>query len=222
MNTSSQPRTLPASSRRSEGRRAAKNAATTAALLKAAAETFAERGFERATMDEIAERVGLSKGALYYRYKGKEDLFIALLDERCQAYIRQLDEAFSGGPSPGGGWTTMAQRFLAVVRDEQWPKLFFEFISYASRSPGAKRELAKRTRGLRAALASVVERQAREAGVELRISPQGVALGISALCNGLAVERLADPRTVPNDAFMQLPALLMSAAAQGGERNASL
>jgi AcrR family transcriptional regulator len=216
------PRTAPASSRRREGRRAAKNAATTAALLKAAAETFAERGFERATMDEIAERVGLSKGALYYRYRGKEDLFIALLEERCRAYIRQLDAAFSGGSATGGGWATMAQRFLAVVRDEQWPRLFFEFISYASRSPGAKHELAKRTRGLRAALASVIERQAREAGVDLRISPQAVALGISALCNGLAVERLADPGTVPNDAFTQLPALLMSAAAGSSERDGSL
>src|ERR1043165_1914172 len=145
-------------------------------------------------MAGIAERVGLSKGALDYRYKGKEDLFIALLEERCQAYIGQLDEAFSDGASAGGGWTTMAQRFLAVVEDEQWPRLFFEFISYASRSPRAKREVAKRTRGLRAALARVVERQAREAGVELRVSPQAVALGISALCNGLAVERLADPR----------------------------
>ena len=67
----------------------------------------------------------------------------------------------------------------------------------------------------------MVEREAREAGVELRISPHGVALGLSALCNGLAVERLADPHTVPNEAFMQLPALLMSAAAQGSERNAS-
>jgi AcrR family transcriptional regulator len=224
MNTGIGVGQLPAASvsRRRGASRAAKNAATSAALLRAAAATFPERGFERATMDEIAQRVGLSKGALYYRYKSKEDLFIALLDERCRSYIRQLDEAFSGGSSPGGGWATMAQRFLAVVQDEQWPRLFFEFISYASRSPGAKRELAKRTRGLRAALASVVERQAREAGVDLRISPHAVALGISSLCNGLAVERLADPRTVPNDAFMQLPALLMSAAAQDSERNESL
>src|SRR5213076_3128448 len=103
MHRGSQAHTLPASGRRGEGRRAAKNAATTAALLGAAAETFAERGFEAARMDEIAERVGLSKGALYYRYKSKEDLFLALLDERCEAYTRQLDEVFAGGISPAKG-----------------------------------------------------------------------------------------------------------------------
>jgi AcrR family transcriptional regulator len=203
------------------GRRAAKNAATTAALLHAAAETFAERGFEAATMDEIAERVGLSKGALYYRYKSKEDLFIALLDERCQAYIRQLDEAFSDGASSDAGWTSMAGRFLAVVQDEAWPRLFFEFVSYASRSPRAKRELVNRIRAVRAALARVVERHANEAGVELPILAQRVALGISALCNGLAVERLADPSGVPDEAFVEIPGLLLSGVAARTKRTPS-
>jgi AcrR family transcriptional regulator len=195
------------------GRRAAKNAATTAALLRAAGETFARRGFEAATMDEIADSVGLSKGALYYRYKSKEELFMALLDERCDAYIRQLDEVFAPGAHPAEGWTSMARVFLAVVQDEEWPRLFFEFVSYASRSRRGKRELAKRTRALRAALSRVVERQSREAGIELPISPERIALGISALCNGLAVERLADPSAIPDDAFVEIPALLMAGAA---------
>ena len=172
-------------------------------------------------MDEIAERVGLTKGALYYRYKSKEDLFIALLDERCRAYIRELDEAFADGASPDAGWSAMAGRFLAVVQDEDWPRLFFEFVSYASRSPRAKRELVKRIRALRAALASVVERQALDAGVELPISAQRVALGISALCNGLAVERLADPDAIPDAAFMEIPALLMSGVAARAQRKPS-
>jgi AcrR family transcriptional regulator len=206
---------------RSNGRRAAKNAATATALLRAAADTFAERGFAAARMDEIAERVGLSKGALYYRYESKEDLFLALLDERCRTYEAQLEEAFADGAAPDAGWSAMAERFLAVVRDEQWPRLFFEFVSHASRSPRAKRELVKRTRGLRAALARVLERQAREAGIELPISSERVALGISALCNGLAVERLADPRAVPDEAFVQMPALLMLGLGTGFQQTAS-
>jgi AcrR family transcriptional regulator len=155
----------------------------------------------------------LSQGALYYRYKTKEDLFIALLDERCEAYIRQLDEAFAPGASPAEGWTAMARVFLVVVQDEQWPKLFFEFVSYAARSHRAKRELAKRIRRLRTALSRVVERQAGEAGIELPVPAERIALGISALCNGLAVERLADPGAIPDDAFVDVPALLMAGAA---------
>lgn len=200
--------------------RAEKNAATTTALLDAAAQTFAEHGFEATTMDEIAERVGLSKGALYYRYKTKEDLFIALLDERCKTYVRQLEEVVGDSATPTGGWAAMAEQFLAVVRDESWPRLFFEFVSYASRSPRARRELVKRTRALRAALASVVERQASEAGLELPIPAAHVALAVSALGNGLALERLADPDAVPNEVFVQLPALIIAGIAARARRSA--
>src|SRR3954466_13754329 len=103
-------------------RRAEKNAATTAALLGAAAETFAARGYEAATMDEIAERVGFSKGALYYRYKTKEDLFLALLDERCAAYVAQLD----GAASPGAGSNVLSEQFLAALRQRRRPRPIFQ------------------------------------------------------------------------------------------------
>src|SRR3954462_8621721 len=97
--------------------RAEKNAATTAALLGAAAETFAERGFEAATMDEIAERVGLSKGALYYRYRTKEDLFLALLDQRCAAYLEHLTGPVPAEISAAESWAAMAQHFTEIVRE---------------------------------------------------------------------------------------------------------
>src|SRR4051794_19307990 len=189
--------------------RAEKNAATTAALLGAAAETFAKRGYEAATMDEIAERVGLSKGALYYRYNSKEALFLALLDERCAAYVAQLDDA----ASPGAGWNALSEQFLAVLREGSWPRLFFEFVSYAARNPRARRRLVTRTRALREAFERVVERQAELAKTELTIPAADVALAIIALGNGLALERLADPRGVPDRVFTELPALLIAGVA---------
>ena len=51
-----------------------------AALLEAALEVFADRGYRDASVDEIAERAGYSKGAIYFHFSGKEDLFFALLE----------------------------------------------------------------------------------------------------------------------------------------------
>ncbi len=48
-------------------------------ILEAAATVFAEEGFERATLDGVGERVGLSKASLYYYVDGKEDLLVDLL-----------------------------------------------------------------------------------------------------------------------------------------------
>lgn len=45
-------------------------------VLTAATELFAERGFHRTEMDEIARRAGISKGSLYNYFKSKDDLFL--------------------------------------------------------------------------------------------------------------------------------------------------
>jgi len=195
--------------RRPKQNRAEKNAATTASLLQAAAETFAEGGFEAATMEEIADRVGLSKGALYYRYKTKEDLFLALLDERCAGYLAQLESPPAADGSPAAEWAPLANLFLQVVREGTWPRLFFEFVSYSARSPRARRELVKRTRALRAAMTRLIEAQAARATAELPVPAADIALALTALGNGLALERLADPRGVPDQAFIDLPALIV-------------
>ena len=50
-----------------------------AAILRAAFEVFADYGFRRAAMEDIAKRAGMSRPALYLRYSGKEDIFRALV-----------------------------------------------------------------------------------------------------------------------------------------------
>ena len=65
-------------------------------ILNGAAQVFAEKGFSRATMDDIAKKIGVSKGALYLYFKSKEQLF----EELCRTLSRDLEEnlnsAFSG------------------------------------------------------------------------------------------------------------------------------
>src|ERR1700733_12212633 len=50
-------------------------------LLTAAARVFARAGYHGASMSEIAAQAGFSKGALYWSFASKEELFFALLDE---------------------------------------------------------------------------------------------------------------------------------------------
>jgi AcrR family transcriptional regulator len=50
-----------------------------AAILRAAFDVFADYGFRRAAMEDIAKRAGMSRPALYLRYSGKEDIFRALV-----------------------------------------------------------------------------------------------------------------------------------------------
>jgi AcrR family transcriptional regulator len=56
-------------------------------LLDAALEVFVARGYHAAAMDEIAERAGVSKPVLYQHFPGKQELYLALLDESVERLI---------------------------------------------------------------------------------------------------------------------------------------
>ena len=58
-----------------------------AQLLDSALEVFVAQGYHAAAMDDIAERAGVSKPVLYQHFPGKLDLYLALLDESCDAMI---------------------------------------------------------------------------------------------------------------------------------------
>src|SRR5487761_1751703 len=55
--------------------------------LDAAMEVFVARGYHAAAMDEIAERAGVSKPVLYQHFPGKQELYLALLDESVESLV---------------------------------------------------------------------------------------------------------------------------------------
>lgn len=64
-------------------------------ILQAAREVFLEKGFFRATMDDVAERAEVSKGTLYLYFESKETLLAHLLLEGLDALCSYLEEAFA-------------------------------------------------------------------------------------------------------------------------------
>lgn len=82
-------------------RQAERRARTRAALLDAAAEVFASRGYENASIDAIAASVGLSKGAVYAHFATKLDLYLAVvqaeLAEGETRLARVLESLETGG-----------------------------------------------------------------------------------------------------------------------------
>ena len=69
--------------------RSERRARTRAQLLSAAARVYARRGFDGATLDEVAEEAGFTKGAVYDHFGSKENLLFALLDEHLSGQIAE-------------------------------------------------------------------------------------------------------------------------------------
>lgn len=59
-----------------------KRARTRKRLIEAAAAAIAEKGFDRASLEDIAARAGMTRGAVYGNFKNKEELFLALIEAR--------------------------------------------------------------------------------------------------------------------------------------------
>ncbi|MEX0787067.1 MAG: helix-turn-helix domain-containing protein [Dehalococcoidia bacterium] len=64
-----------------KSRKAVQSEATRGELMKVARALFAERGFAGTATEEIAERAGVTRGALYHHFRDKEDLFRAVYEE---------------------------------------------------------------------------------------------------------------------------------------------
>ena len=75
----------------------ANSEATRRQILDTALELFRERGFEEATIRDIASRAGLSLGAAYYYFKSKEAIVGAYYDYVQQEHAARARQAFTGG-----------------------------------------------------------------------------------------------------------------------------
>ena len=71
-----------------KSRRAEHAADTRRALVRAARRLFARRGYVATSLDDICERAGVTKGALYHHFAGKEDLFCAAYDDLGEELVR--------------------------------------------------------------------------------------------------------------------------------------
>src|SRR5947209_17223236 len=81
--------------RRHRMTRAESQAQTRAELLAAAARVFERRGYERASIAQIAEEAGYSHGAVYSNFDGKEDLFLALYEQSVARRVAEIDATWS-------------------------------------------------------------------------------------------------------------------------------
>lgn len=92
---------------------AERRASTRAALLAAARELFAERGFAAAGREEIVERAGVTRGAMYHHFASKEDLFRAVYEQvEDEVTAAVVEAALAAGHDPLAGLRAGSLAFL--------------------------------------------------------------------------------------------------------------
>jgi AcrR family transcriptional regulator len=95
-----------------KSRRDEYSAATRQALLDSATALFAERGYARTSLDEIAAGARVTKGALYGHFSSKQALFLAVLEELEAATTEEVGRAVAAAGTPWDGALAGLDAFL--------------------------------------------------------------------------------------------------------------
>ena len=186
---------LPAEARRSE-------------IVDAATVCFGRSGYHETTIDDIAEQAGLSKGAVYWHFTGKRELFLALVDDFVRGIEGQLAD-----PEPAASARERVEHICEIMlgADPGGPgmaRLQAELVAHASRDEEFRERLSGLLTGalqpLVAALAHGVE-----TGEFRRVDPEHVATAMLATLDGLQVHQLLRPELEVNRIWREAVELLI-------------
>ncbi|MBS2967771.1 TetR/AcrR family transcriptional regulator [Metabacillus sp. KIGAM252] len=175
---------------------------TTENLLDAAEKIFANKGFGGASVDEIAEEAGYSKGAVYSNFTNKENLFLALYDRRVQKQGQDWEQVFSGMMNSferSEKVNDLLQMQADSEKARQWNMLMMEFTLFAMRNEGIKEKFVNCYTTIFSSMKKALESHFLKQGQEVSSNElDDIVLSLFSLESGLNVIESIAPELVSN------------------------
>jgi AcrR family transcriptional regulator len=158
-------------------------------ILQAALGCFSAKGYHAATMDDLVEASGLSKGSLYWHFKSKQEVFLALFDAFCAELFAAWDADAEGGLEGLDLLLHQGQTAMERLSSQRAFLLAWgEFLTH----PIARERMASIYRESRRRIAAVL-RGAVEAGQVRDLPVEGVAVALTAAVEGTLLQLMVDP-----------------------------
>jgi AcrR family transcriptional regulator len=193
-----------------------KKAQTRQKLLDAAAAVFARKGFNGASLDDVAEEAGLTKGAVYSNFSSKDHLIEELIEERLD--VPQLGIANLVDPEASQEEQASQSASMMMSMAEQNRDIYLlavEFSIYLARNPERRRP-GKHRQAVQQ-IADFMESTARAHGRELPMPAYDLTFALFALGQGLVLDWLVNPEEAPPDLFARMINLILNSNSQGSE-----
>jgi AcrR family transcriptional regulator len=160
-------------------------------LLSAAAEVFAERGYDGAGVAEIARRAGVTTGAIYSRYRGKAELLVAALDVHTTDELDMLfaDHRFEGRMED---IIRIAGSHLVDPDEDGCPDLLLEAFVAARRHPDVAEMLRNRMDERRGRLVDIIEAAKSDGGISAAVDTDALVAFCHAVGFGFLLFQAVD------------------------------
>jgi AcrR family transcriptional regulator len=197
---------------------------TRARLVDAALRLFATSGYEHATVDDISQAAGYSKGAYYFHFSTKDDILLELL----RIWAEGRSAVLAAGASDGASRTSIAEmlaNFFSYQDAPAWYAVLLEFWAQAVRNPEVSKRLSHAYAGWRKQIAEAFERAGASGAMRIESAQDAAAVALAAH-DGHAVQRaIGSPggRTMtPAELAESLVSPLEVAETAGRRRRAAL
>jgi AcrR family transcriptional regulator len=178
-----------------------RKAETRARLLAAAAELFADQGVDAVSVDAVAEAAGRTSGAVYAHFGSKQGLLLALLDSWKDAVRTVLLAEVAVSESPGGQlaavWDSVGGN--PNDRSNRWGLLEHELWLRAARDAEVADVMRARSAEARRFSARQLAAWGDRVGAQPTVAPDELAVLVTALLAGLAMQRRLEPGVVSDD-----------------------
>ena len=157
-----------------------KKAQTRERLLDAATRVFANKGYAAASLDEIAEEAGLTKGAVYSNFESKDDLFVTLLEERVDPRMIDFGEEVGRDVSGEEQAREAGELYMRELFEERtWVLITLEYRLHAARNPEVLDRWVRRADEMVRRAAAIIVDRADVLGNDLPMTPEELARGSS-------------------------------------------
>jgi AcrR family transcriptional regulator len=165
-------------------------------ILAAALSCFAERGYHETTVDDIASRAGLSKGAVYWHFAGKREIFLTALDLYVEESLARFRAAAVGSKTAREGLERISDAALATVPESGLVEATLDFLAHATRDD----EFRVRFRRLWTGCSELVGAQLQrgiDSGEFRSFDTEAMATAMFAAMDGLFVQSVVLPEIRP-------------------------
>lgn len=180
-----------------------KRARTRAALLEAARQLIRERGYERTTLQAVAERAGMTSGAIYGNFRNRDDLFIAL----GQTYWSPVRPKIRPDSTFAEKMRALSEAYVASIPERETAAFGrLTGMAHALSHDALRAEVEAATRASFATGAAWLRSVADEGGLPMPAATLVVL--IHAVTEGLLFQRFLTPDLVPDEAFHAAFAML--------------
>jgi AcrR family transcriptional regulator len=171
-----------------------RRAETRRRLLDAARTAFAETGFGRATVEEICERAGYTRGAFYSNFTSLDELFLEMWEQRSTEVHESFAAALEAASEEGVlSLDEGIDRLLDLLPvDDHWYRIEAEFTAHALRNPLLRDVMAAREAQIAATLLPFLDRALERVG-RRALDREGLAAALVAVHDGTTVQCLVEP-----------------------------